>query len=169
MNWQWFSALIAALLMLFFGAGCATHDVLRTGPKGADNVTDLVKTVAMGALENLQGESGLASASGSLNDPRYRAKMFFGAGTYVDVLISLEGLDLGGKLNANMKQRTESDPELRAALIGILTNTQLSERQKSERVFELLGELLNRAGPTDPPDNVGDPPPGNTEEPAAVT
>jgi hypothetical protein len=129
-------------LCMGLSGGCSIFD---TGPRMSEQVGDVTKTLVLHAVDGLKAQTGQVTAEAELNDPHYRATIAVGPVWLIDVELSLTGAKLEGLLQANLIERAQADPAFRAQLIGILTQTEMSEQQKMQAILQLIRDLAGKA------------------------
>lgn len=135
--------------------GC---DVINTGPRMANEIG---KTTAEGVkvlISQMKPETMRAGMDGKINDPRYRVRAFVGAGTLIDIEVSLTGAELGFDVGAE-GVGGDMDRETFNTLIG-LHNSELPSEARQRLMAEVIADWVRKQGPqlgTQTPNNPANP------------
>jgi hypothetical protein len=132
--------LVLILIAVLVIPGCS---LFNTGPKVADRVAEIAQGAAQTLLTTYKPSSTSMALNGSVNDPRYRVQTFVGAGTYVDILMSLEGADVGWNMNSS-GTGVETDKEFRDAAVAIIGRGDLSEQERKDAMTAAVSAWLAR-------------------------
>jgi hypothetical protein len=141
------AAVIVLLVMACSVLGCS---YLNTGPALAKQVAEIAGDGAKAILQSYQPERMSADIRGTVDDPRYRCKMFVGSGVYVDVLLTLEGADLTFTLDSS-GTGVPVPLDARTELLTLIGNDQLSEADRSAAIAEALARWLAPVPDSSPP------------------
>jgi hypothetical protein len=132
-------------------AGCS---VIDTGPKTAQIAVEGAAATAKVLLAQYKPETMTAGAKANINDPRYRVRVFVGAGTLCDMFISLEGADAGFNIQG-AGGASEISAELKAELSDIIGNQAMSTEERWNAVLDALTKHFI-ASPPDAGSGTGD-------------
>lgn len=124
------------------GSGCS---VIDTGPRMAKEIGGTARTLATAIVAQYKPETVTAGVDGKINDPRYRCKMFYGAGTYVDITLTLEGADLGFDIKS-AGSGIDIPSETRVEIARILQLQDISEDERKKMIAEAVIKLAEKAG-----------------------
>lgn len=151
----------ASCVVLWHSTGC---DVLNTGPRMANQIGNSTAEGVKVLLSRMEPEAMRAGMDGRISDPRYRVRAFVGAGTLIDIEVSLTGADLGFDIGAEGVGGA-MDRQTFDTLIG-LHNAELPGEQRQRLMAEVIAEWV-RKQPTPPatktldtPAKTGSQPPG---------
>ncbi len=144
---MWMAVAMIVGLAITWLPGCSVYS---TGPKVAETIGEGSMGLAKALVTQYQPEQMNAGVDGKINDPRYRCKTFVGTGVYVDIILSLEGADLGFDVKSWGKG-VEVPTEVRERAVAIMGDAALSEQQRTDVVGELvIGWLQSPAAPGKP-------------------
>lgn len=134
------AALLALMLDGCLMSGCS---VFSTGPKVATTMTEVAGSMAKSLLQAYQPEQMEADVDGEINDPTYRAVVFVGSGAFVEVVLSLQGVDLGIDIESE-GEGIPVDQKLRQEAVAIIGNSQLTEEERKQAILDAIIRWLER-------------------------
>lgn len=149
-NW---TKLAPVLVALGFINGCLTVgcSVIDTGPKMTATVSEAASGAVRLLLQSYAPDTMHVGVNGKVNDPRYTATVFVGAGTLVKIDLGIQGADLGFDITS-AGGAIPVDAATRERLTAIVGNSALSEQQRKDAIAAAVIEWLARstAAPTVP-------------------
>ena len=127
-------------LSLLFVSGCS---VINTGPQMAEQIGGIAAGAAKSLMTAYQPDQMSVDVDGKISDPRYNVKMFFGAGTYVDMVVSLIGADLGFGIDS-AGHGIDVPLETKERLLEIIKDPNLDEEARRNAITEAILEWLKQ-------------------------
>jgi hypothetical protein len=144
-------------VLLFALPGCS---VIDTGPTMARTTLEATAGAARSLLNAYQPTEMTANVDLAVNDPRYVATIFFGAGTYSRVELALVGADASFGL-ASAGAGLPTDREFVKQATAIIGNTVLSEEQRRAALERAVIDFVGRIGIQPAAVTVDDAPPNH--------
>lgn len=135
--WTRFVA-IGLCVCIAAGTGCAVVD---TGPKVVQTAVSGTTAVGKTLLAAYAPKSMHANAEAKVNDPRYRVQTFVGSGVYVDMLISLEGAEVGFEIDTAGEGKDLSQ-ELKMELVRTWADPNMTEAERQKRIEALALQYI---------------------------
>ncbi len=148
---QWKLIPIAAIALWLSGCLSMGCEAMNSGPRMMERVVEVGGATASTLLATYQPTQTQASVEGSINDPRYRVKMFAGTGVYFDTIMSLEGADLRFNVVSAGEGR-DIDDSFRKELLSIIGRGDLAEEAKQKAIMDVITRwMLAKAEAVVPP------------------
>lgn len=131
------------MLMLALAVTLAGCSVINTGPDMARQTGAIAQGGAKALLAAYQPQQTQMAIDGAVNDPCYRVRVFVGAGTVVDMELSLAGAELAFGVNSSGKGIVIDD-DLKRECLDIIGRADLSELQREEALTNAFIRWVDR-------------------------